>query len=83
MGVAAISVKAAWKAARVLAEAQLKQFVEIVPELDDAMIDTIADGVEEQARGLTARDLERQRDKNLVGILHALKANSWGAGTLV
>ena len=26
----------AWKAARVLAEAQLKQFVEIVPELDDA-----------------------------------------------
>ena len=54
-----------------------------VPELDDALIDTIADGVEEQARGLTARDLERQRDKNLVGILHALKANNWGAGTLV
>ena len=54
-----------------------------VPELDDALIDTIADGVEEQAGGLTARDLERQRDKNLVGILHALKANNWGAGTLV
>ena len=36
-----------------------------------------------QARGLTARDLERQRDKNLVGILHSLKANNWGAGTLV
>lgn len=54
-----------------------------VPELDDALIDTIADGVDEQACGLTARDLERQRDKNLVGILHALKANNWGAGTLV
>ncbi len=54
-----------------------------VPELDDDLIDAIADGVEEQARGLTARDLERQRDKNLVGILHALKANNWGAGTLV
>ena len=51
--------------------------------MDDDLIDAIADGVEEQARGLTARDLERQRDKNLVGILHALKANNWGAGTLV
>ena len=54
-----------------------------VPELDDALIDKIADGVEEQAKGLTARDLERVRDKNLVGILHALKENEWGAGTLV
>ena len=54
-----------------------------VPELDDALIDKIADGVEEQAKGLTARDLERVRDKNLVGILHALKENQWGAGTLV
>mgnify|MGYP001199411052 CR=1 FL=1 len=54
-----------------------------VPELTEALIDKIADGVEEQANGKTFRDLEAKRDQNLVGILKALQANNWGAGALL
>ncbi len=51
-----------------------------VPELTDALIDTIAAQSDAQSGGYTLDELERIRDDNLVGILQALKANDWGAG---
>ena len=58
-----------------------------VVDLDDALIEKIAAQSDEQAAGLSIRELERVRDENLVGILHALKASrggeGWGAGKLL
>lgn len=51
-----------------------------VPDLDEALIDTIAAQSDAQSGAHTIRELERIRDDNLIGILHALKANDWGAG---
>lgn len=51
-----------------------------VPELNDAFVELVGDQCDEQAGDLTARDLERIRDDNLVVIMQALKANGWGAG---
>jgi carnitine 3-dehydrogenase len=57
-----------------------------VPELTDELVDKIADQSDEQAGGLSIRDLERIRDENLVAIMDALgKGNGgegWGAGKL-
>src|SRR5271166_4160963 len=58
-----------------------------VVDLDEALIEKIAAQSDEQAAGLSIRELERVRDENLVGILHALKAGrggeGWGAGKLL
>ena len=51
-----------------------------VPELDDALIDTIAGQSDEQSGAQSIRELERSREDHLIGILQALKANDWGAG---
>jgi len=51
-----------------------------VPDLDDALIDTIASQSDAQSGAHSIRELECIRDDNLVGIFHALKANDWGAG---
>ena len=54
-----------------------------VPELTDELLDTIAAQSDEQARGLSIGELERVRDDNLVGLLHALRAESFAAGALL
>jgi carnitine 3-dehydrogenase len=58
-----------------------------VVDLDEALIEKIGAQSDEQAAGLSIRELERVRDENLVGILHALKASrggvGWGAGKLL
>ncbi|MBY5651997.1 carnitine 3-dehydrogenase [Rhizobium leguminosarum] len=58
-----------------------------VVDLDDALIEKIGRQSEEQAAGLSIRELERIRDENLVGILQALKSGDggkgWGAGKLL
>ena len=57
-----------------------------VPELDDALIDAIADQSDRQAAGRSIRELERVRDDNLVAILQALERSGpagWGAGALL
>ncbi len=54
-----------------------------VPELTDELIDTIATQSDAQSGGYDVRDLERIRDRNLVGILRALEANEWGAGRTI
>ncbi|MBY5611442.1 carnitine 3-dehydrogenase [Rhizobium leguminosarum] len=58
-----------------------------VVDLDDALIEKIGRQSDEQAAGLSIRELERIRDENLVGILQALKSGDdgkgWGAGKLL
>jgi carnitine 3-dehydrogenase len=54
-----------------------------VPDLDAALIETIAAQSDEQAAGRSIRELERIRDANLVGILRALKDRDWGAGRVL
>ena len=44
-----------------------------VPELDEALIDKIADQSDVQAKGASVREMEKTRDRNLVAILNALK----------
>jgi carnitine 3-dehydrogenase len=54
-----------------------------VPELTDELVKTISDQSDAQSGQHSIRELERIRDNNLVAILHALKANDWGAGQTV
>lgn len=51
-----------------------------VPELTDELVETIAAQSDEQSGAHDTPELERIRDRNLVGILLALEANDWGAG---
>ncbi len=57
-----------------------------VPELTEELVDKIANQSDEQAAGLSIRDLERIRDDNLVAIMAALSESrggeGWGAGKL-
>ena len=54
-----------------------------VPELTDALVEKIATQSDEQADGLSIRELERLRDDNLVALLQALRARNYGAGALL
>ena len=57
-----------------------------VPDLDDALIDTIAGQSDRQAAGRSIRELERIRDDNLIAIMEALERageSGWGAGALL
>ncbi|ERM00647.1 hypothetical protein Q644_25610 [Brucella intermedia 229E] len=51
-----------------------------VPDLDDSLIDRIADQSDAQNEGLSIRDLERIRDENLVAIIRALSQQQQGKG---
>ena len=57
-----------------------------VPEFNDELVDLIATQSDEQANGLSIRELEKIRDDNLVAIMEALskqnKGKGWGAGAL-
>lgn len=54
-----------------------------VPEVTDELLDVIVAQSDEQAEGLSVRELERQRDDNLVAILHALREQRYGAGEVL
>lgn len=54
-----------------------------VPELDDALIDTIVEQSDEQAAGRSVQQLERERDDNLVALLQALRAQDAAAGAFL
>ncbi|MFN6978482.1 MAG: 3-hydroxyacyl-CoA dehydrogenase NAD-binding domain-containing protein, partial [Gemmobacter sp.] len=54
-----------------------------VPDLDDALMDTIAAQSDAQSGAHSIRELERIRDGNLVGFLRVLKARDWGAGQVL
>jgi carnitine 3-dehydrogenase len=51
-----------------------------VPELTDELVETIAAQSDEQAGGVPARELERRRDRVLVRLLQALRAEETAAG---
>jgi carnitine 3-dehydrogenase len=51
-----------------------------VPDLDDALIDKIASQSDAHSGAYSVRELERIRDRNLVGFLEVLKQHHWGAG---
>ena len=53
------------------------------PELTEELIDTIAGQSDAQSGHHSIRELERIRDRNLVGFLKVLESNEWGAGTSV
>ena len=54
-----------------------------VPELDDALIDKIASQSDAQSGAYSIRELERIRDRNLIGFLQVLKRHNWGAGAFL
>jgi carnitine 3-dehydrogenase len=51
-----------------------------VPELTEELVDTIAAQSDAQAGGRSIRELEQERDRVLVRLLHALRAEETGAG---
>jgi len=54
-----------------------------VPEFTDELVDLIAGQSDAQSGHHTIRELERIRDKNLVGFLRVLKDRNWGAGKVL
>lgn len=54
-----------------------------VPELTDALIDRIAEQSDAQAAGADVRELERLRDRCLVGVMHALAEQDFAAGAVL
>lgn len=54
-----------------------------VPELTDELLDTIADQSDDQAKGVSIRDMERQRDDGLVSVMQALKTHDLAAGEVL
>jgi len=50
------------------------------PELTDELVDTIEQQSDAQSGMHSIRDLERIRDRNLVGFLQVLEGHDWGAG---
>ena len=54
-----------------------------VPEFNDELVDLIAGQSDSQSGHLAIQEMEQVRDDNLVAIQQALKANDWGAGTVL
>ena len=54
-----------------------------VPDLDEELVNKIASQSDAQSGQFGIRELEGIRDRNLVGMLRALKERDWGAGHLL
>lgn len=54
-----------------------------VPEFNDELVDLIAGQSDAQSGRYSIRELERIRDRNLIGFLRALKERDWGAGRVL
>ncbi len=54
-----------------------------VPEFNDELVDLVAGQSDAQSGHIPIRDLERQRDQNLVGIMRSLKDRNVGAGRVL
>ena len=52
----------------------------VAPELTDELSETIANQSDDQAAGVSIRELERKRDDCLVSVISALADNDYGAG---
>lgn len=53
------------------------------PELTEALIDRVSQDSDDQAAGISIRDLERKRDDCLVAVLGSLRAEDYGAGAVL
>ena len=53
------------------------------PELTETLVDQVATQSDDQAAGISIRDLERKRDDCLVAVLGALRAQDYAAGAVV
>ena len=53
------------------------------PELTDTLIERIAEQSDDQAAGITIRELERKRDDCLVAVLSGLRSQDYGAGAVL
>ena len=53
------------------------------PDLTDALVDRVAAQSDDQAAGVSIRELERKRDDCLVAVLSALRQQDYGAGAVV
>ena len=53
------------------------------PEFTPELVDTLVEQSDAQSGMHSIRELERTRDRNLVGFLKVLETNDWGAGTTV
>ena len=53
------------------------------PELTDELVETIAEQSDDQAKGVSIRELEAKRDDCLVAILDALRGQDFAAGAVV
>jgi carnitine 3-dehydrogenase len=53
------------------------------PELTDELIDLVSQQSDDQAAGVSIRDLEMRRDDCLIAVLSALRANDYGAGAVL
>jgi carnitine 3-dehydrogenase len=53
------------------------------PELTDELIDRVSAESDDQAAGVSIRDLERKRDDCLVAVLGGLRAEDFGAGAVL
>ena len=51
-----------------------------VPTFNSELVELISSQSDEQSGHLTIREMERQRDSNLIAIMKGLKKNNWGAG---
>lgn len=54
-----------------------------VPELTDELVQTIADQSDAQSGHMSIPELWQARDKNLIGMMRALKANNFAAGEVI
>ncbi|WP_334193953.1 carnitine 3-dehydrogenase [Pararhodobacter sp.] len=54
-----------------------------VPEFNDELVDLIAGQSDAQSGAYSIRELERIRDRNLIGFLRVLKERNWGAGKVL
>lgn len=54
-----------------------------VPEMTDALIDRISEQSDAQAAGASIRELERLRDRCLVGVIHALADQGYASGAVL
>ncbi len=53
------------------------------PDFTPELVDTLVEQSDAQSGMHSIRELERTRDRNLVGFLKVLEANKWGAGTTI
>jgi carnitine 3-dehydrogenase len=54
-----------------------------VPEFNDELVELVSSQSDAQSGAYGIRELERIRDRNLVGFLRALKERDWGAGRVL